>query len=135
MIEKCFVDSNVWVYLLADDDPVKKMQAGQLLSRVRHKVVSWQIVNEVCANLIRKKGKSETLVRHAIDYMCQSCEVVNFSLPLLEAASDLRLKHGVSFWDSLVIAAALEAGCDTFASEDMQDGQKFGRMTVRNIFK
>ena len=48
--------------------------------------------------------------------------------------SNVWIYLGVSFWDSLVIAAALEAGCDTFASEDMQDGMKFGNVIVRNIF-
>jgi len=132
---KCFLDSNVWIYLLTDDDPAKKERAGRLLAGIKRKVVSWQVVNEVCVNLLKKKNKTEALVSLAIELICESCEVVDFSKPLLEAGGDLRKKHGVSFWDSLVIAAALEASCETFASEDMQDGMKFGRMTVRNIFR
>jgi len=135
MTGKCFFDSNVWIYLLSDDEPAKKEQAGRWLSEVEQKVVSWQVVNEVCANLLKKKSKSESFVRVAMDFICESCEVVDFSLPLLETASELRARHGVSFWDSLVVAAAHGADCDTIVSEDMQDGRKFGQMVVRNIFK
>jgi len=135
MIGRWFVDSNVWIYLLAEDDSAKKERAGRLLSEVRDKVISWQVVNEVCATLVKKKSKPETFVRVAMDHMCKSCEVIDFSLPLLETASDLRARHGISFWDSLVVAAAQVAGCDTIASEDMQDGMKFGHVTVRNVFK
>jgi len=135
MTGKCFFDSNVWIYLLSDDDPAKKEQAGRMLSEVKQKVVSWQVVNEVCANLLKKKNKSESFVHVAINFICESCEVVDFSVPLLEIASELRSRHGVSFWDSLVVAAAHAAGCDTIVSEDMQDGRKFGRMVIRNIFQ
>jgi len=135
MTGRCFFDSNVWIYLLSDDEPAKKEQAGRLLSQVRQKVVSWQVVNEVCVNLLKKKSKSEAFVRVAIDFIYESCEVVDFSVPLLETASALRSSHGVSFWDSLIVAAAHAADCDTIISEDMQDGRKLGQMVVRNIFK
>jgi len=135
MTGRWFFDSNVWIYLLAEDDSAKRERAGQLLSEVRDKVISWQVVNEVCATLVKKKNKPEAFVRVAMGHMCKSCEVIDFSMPLLETASDLRARHGISFWDSLVVAAAQVAGCDTIASEDMQDGMKFGHVTVRNVFR
>jgi predicted nucleic acid-binding protein len=47
----------------------------------------------------------------------------------------IEAKYLVSYWDALVIAAAVVAGCDTLYSEDMQDGQVFeNRLTVRNPF-
>jgi len=135
MTAKCFVDSNVWIYHLTDDDPAKKAQAAALLSEVRRKVVSWQIVNEVCATLVRKKGKDESFVRMTIDFICDSCEVVDFNVSLLEAASHLRAQHSISFWDSLIVAAALAAECDTLFSEDLQSRRRYGKMTVQNIFE
>jgi predicted nucleic acid-binding protein len=134
MTAKYFVDSNVWLYQLSDDEPVKKERAGELLNSMRHKFISWQVVNEVCANLIRKKGKDEVFVRFAISFMLDSCALVAFSQKMLESASELRQGHSVSFWDSLVVAAALEAKCDFLVSEDMQDGKRFGALQVRNLF-
>ena len=134
MTGKAFIDSNVWIYLLSSDDPARQEQAGRFLAGMQSKVVSWQVVNEVCANLIRKKRRDESFVRLTVAFMRGSCEVVEFAAPVLEAASDLRERHGVSFWDSLIVATALAAGCGTLVSEDMQDGMRFGRMVVRNIF-
>jgi len=134
MTGKCFIDSNIWIYLLTDDDPAKAEHAGVLLSDVRQKVVSWQVVNEICANLIRKKGRDESYVRTIINFICESCEMAELTLPLLEEASHLRARYLISFWDSLIVVAALAAGCDTLISEDMQNGQRYGRLTVRNIF-
>ena len=134
MTEKCFIDSNIWIYLLTDDDPVKAARANALLATIRQKVVSWQVINEVCVNLIRKKGKDESFVLTTLDFICESCEVVDFTVPLLETASHLRTRYSVSFWDSLVIAAALATECDALLSEDLQNGQRYGRMVVHNIF-
>ena len=134
MTGKCFVDSNIWIYSFADDDPVRKAKADELIANTPSKVVSWQVVNEVCAVLLRKKSVDEAFVRTAAKLICESCELVDFNVSLLEAASHLRTRHSISFWDSLVVAAAIAAGCSTLFSEDMQHGKKYGRMTIRNIF-
>jgi predicted nucleic acid-binding protein len=131
---KCFIDSNVWIYLLSNDDTAKKDRAITLLSGMRYKVISWQVINEVCANLVRKKHKDESFVRIATDFMFGSCELADFSRDVLANASELRSWRMLSFWDSLVLATALTAGCDAFVSEDMQDGQMFGHLRVTNIF-
>ena len=134
MTEKSFVDSNVWIYFFTDDDPVRKKKACEFVDNTRLKVVSWQVVNETCSILLHKKGKDELFIRFVIDYICESCEMIDFKVPLLEAASRLRMGHSISFWDSLIVAAALEAKCSTLYSEDMQHGQKYGNMAVHNIF-
>ena len=134
MTGKCFIDSNVWLYLLSDDDLAKKRKADTVLSEVRQKIVSWQVINEVCINLVRKKGMDESFVRKTIGFICESCAVVDFNVSLLDTASHLRARHSISFWDSLVVAAALAAGCDMLFSEDLQNGQRYGQMVVRNIF-
>ena len=134
MTGKCFVDSNIWIYSFADDDPARKKKACEFLDNTQSKVVSWQVVNETCSTLLHKKGKDEIFIRFVVDHICESYEVVDFSASLLEAASRLRARHSISFWDSLIVAAALAAECSTLASEDMQHGQKYGGMTIRNIF-
>jgi len=113
---------------------VRKAKADELIANTPSKVVSWQVVNEVCAVLLRKKSVDEAFVRTAAKLICESCELVDFNVSLLEAASHLRTRHSISFWDSLVVAAAIAAGCSTLFSEDMQHGKKYGRMTIRNIF-
>lgn len=53
----------------------------------------------------------------------------------MSAAMQIEARYQASYWDALILAAALAAGCDTLYSEDMQDGQMFeGRLTVKNPF-
>ena len=133
MTEKCFIDSNIWIYALTDDDPIKAMRASTMLSEIRQKVISWQIINEVCVNLIRKK-RDESFIVTTLNFMRESCEVIDFTVPLLEMASHLRSRNSISFWDSLVVATALVAECDALLSEDFQQGQRYGQMVIHNIF-
>ena len=134
MTGKCFIDTNVWIYFFSKDEPVKQKKSDDLINQTPKKVVSWQVVNELCDNLIRKQKRNESFIQIAIDFICGSCEVVDFNKPLLEAASALRERHSISFWDSLIVIAANISECETLYSEDMQNGQKFGQVTVRNIF-
>ena len=137
MTEKYFIDSNVWLYLFADDDSDKKARADTFLSERTGRdalFTSWQVVNEVWSNLLRK-GKSDEVAREMAEHILQSCQLVDFSYGLLVSAHGLRLRNTLHFWDSLIIAAALESDSDILVSEDMQDGRTFGRLTVRNIFK
>ena len=136
MIEKWFFDSNVWLYLLLEKDSKKSLTAktyiesGVLRNQV---IISWQVLNEVSANLL-KKGFTEQQVLATIKWLCRIATVQDFTEEMLQNASFLRQKHSISFWDSLIVAAALESNCKFLISEDMQDGQKIANLTIRNIF-
>jgi predicted nucleic acid-binding protein len=136
MTARCFVDSNVWLYFFLKDDSRKKDLANEFINvRAGQGLlfVSWQVLNEVWGNLL-KKGRSDAVAYGMVEYMLRSCMVVDFSFEMLKRAHELRQGHSVSFWDSLVVAAALEAKCDFLVSEDMQDGKWFGTLRVRNLF-
>ena len=51
-----------------------------------------------------------------------------------ETALELARDHGLAFYDALIVAAAIEAGCDTLFSEDMQHGRVIGGLTIVNPF-
>ena len=137
MAEKSFIDSNVWLYLFADDDSDKRVRADTFLSErtgTDTLFTSWQVVNEVWSTLLRK-GDSDGVLREMAEHFLLSCQLVAFSCDLLVLAHGLRMRNTLHFWDSLIIAAALESDSDTLVSEDMQHGRTFGRLTIRNIFK
>ena len=136
MTAKFFIDSNVWLYAFANDDPVRMSIAQSFIDEHvcnGSLFVSWQILNEVGCNLL-KNGIADRIAFGMVERIRLACVTVNFSPDLLFEAFELRQRHSVSFWDSLVIAAAILADCDTLVSEDMQDGKRFGRLVVRNIF-
>jgi predicted nucleic acid-binding protein len=56
------------------------------------------------------------------------------SFKLLEDALAVQKQLKYSFYDSLIVAAALEAGCETLYSEDLQHGQQIGRLRIANPF-
>jgi len=136
MIEKCFVDSNVWLYLLLGDDIEKYHTVRNFIDEKTFKgkiVVSWQVINEVTSNLIKRKFP-ENQIAIIIEWICKIAHIENFTEDMLLQASELRQRLMVSFWDSLIISAALSSGCKTLVSEDMQDGQKIDSLFIKNIF-
>ena len=104
---RCFVDANVWPYaFIGEQDARKSAQARQLL-RERDIVLSLQVVNEVCVNLVRKARYPEAKVRALIEAFYRRYTVLDLDRPLLPLASQLRERYGFAFWDGLVVARAV----------------------------
>ncbi len=133
MRAKVFLDTNILIYSLAQDDP-RGAQAEALLAAGG--VVSVQILNEFVAVARRKLGMSWEEVKEALDTIRVLCpSPVDVSLSVHETALEIAEKYGYGIYDALVAAAALEAGCTTLYTEDMQGGQVIERrLTVRNPF-
>jgi len=135
MAGKVFIDSNIWIYLFLQDETNKHRIAEEFISKnINSSIfISYQVINEVTNQLIRNNF-SESVVRKNIEYMFKICTIHNFSKELIMTASSLRERHNFSFWDSLIVASAINSGCNTLATEDMQNGQKIEEMIIENIF-
>ena len=131
--KRTFVDTNVILYLFTDNDK-KKNIAASLLSPAN--VISTQVVNEninVCLRKL-KFGKEEAYAhgKSLLDIF----NVVNLYPPTITNAFNLSIKYGFSYWDSLIVATALENNCEILLSEDMQDGLLVeDKMKIKNPFK
>jgi len=138
MKDKIFVDSNLWIYLFTSDDVSKNELARNFIADNIAKgnilVISYQIINEVGAVLKRKKNFSEDKIQFVIDTMLDLCVIQDFSREIIIKASALRDKMLVSYWDSIIIATAIESGCQSLSSEDLQNGRKIQSVTILNIF-
>jgi predicted nucleic acid-binding protein len=133
MPARAFFDTNVLIYALAKGDP-RSMRAEELLAAGG--VLSVQILNEFVSVARRKILMSWSEVMEALGVIRVLCST---PLPLTvdthEAALKIAEKHGYGIYDALVVATALEAGCETLYSEDLQDGQTInGQVTIRNPF-
>jgi len=95
--------------------------------------VSYQVINEVTNQLVRNNF-DETIIRENIEFLSEICTIHNFSKEILLLASLFREKYLFSFWDSMIVASAINSGCNILASEDMQDGLKINNMIIHNIF-
>lgn len=118
MSDKVFVDSNVWLYMANDESPEKKAVGMHLLEQFTF--ISPQVLFE-CINVCRKKLKldDETAFLFAESLLSIS-NLVDETASIVHTA--LRLCRQGSFqpFDAKIVAAALEAGCTTLYSEDMQ---------------
>ncbi|BAS55771.1 hypothetical protein NIES2135_49370 [Leptolyngbya boryana NIES-2135] len=118
----CFVDSNIWLYALIQNQDVKKHEIANQLVQSGAIVISTQVINEVCINLIRKAAFSEQQIYEVVNAFYQMYTVIEPGIEILLNASNLRNNYRLSFWDSLVVASALHAEVGILISEDMQSG-------------
>ena len=134
MSGESFVDSNIWLYAFMDESSPKHAPAEALLEH-DGLVLSTQVVNEVCSNLIRKAGYTEIEIQQAIDNLAARYPILDVTVPIIRQASGLCIAYRLAYWDSLILATAQETGCRVVYSEDMQDGLRVGDLTIRNPFK
>lgn len=130
---KAFFDTNVVVYLLSDD-PRRADQAEALLAQGG--VVSVQVLNEFVSVAVRKLRLPWPDIREVLAAVRANCTVVPVTTEVHERALGLIERHSLSVYDALIVAAALDAGCTTLWTEDLQDGRCFDdRLTLRNPFR
>ncbi len=136
MPAKVFVDSNIWLYsLIQSDDDEKHRQAVDFLIPLDFPVINSQVIREICSNLKKKTDMPEEQLRSLIHGWYQDCNVVHSNASQHLLASRLRNSYSFSYWDSLIVAAALDADCAMLYSEDMQHGQAIdGKLTILNPF-
>lgn len=134
MPAKHFLDTNVLIYAVAKNDP-RASNAEALLASGG--IVSIQSLNEFVAVARRKLDMPWKEVEEFLDLFCILCpDPVPISLDTHKAALIIAEKYGYSIYDALVASAALESGCKTLYSEDLQDGQVINRqLTIRNPFR
>jgi predicted nucleic acid-binding protein len=134
MPAKNFFDTNILIYAVAKGDP-RTSKAEELLASGGF--ISVQSLNEFVAVARRKLGMTWKATRELLDLICVLCpDPVPISLDMHKMALRVGEKYGYSIYDALIIAAALEAGCGTLHSEDLQDGQVINQqLTIRNPFR
>jgi predicted nucleic acid-binding protein len=130
-----FVDSNVWLYALVRGGDPAKRRLGVAAVTSGACVVSSQVINEVCVNLIRKAGFDDLRIERLVKAFYRRCVVMPVSEAVLLSACRMRGRYSLSYWDSIIVATAQAAGCTRLLSEDMCAGQVIeGSLTIVNPF-
>lgn len=129
---KRFFDTNILVYAFLDKD--RRDLALDLLAEGG--VISVQVLNEF-ANVARKKWRRDWAeIAAALQIIrLHFNPIVPVTLDTHQSALELASRDGLSFYDALIVAAAIEAGCDELVSEDLQHGRMFGKLVVKNPFR
>jgi len=125
-----FIDTNIWLYAFLDTEESEKSTRAKELLQQTEPMLSTQVVNEICVNLMKKVGFSEEQISQLITALYEKYPIVELDENILLTASQLRQEYAFSFWDSLIVACALEANAEILYSEDMQAG-----LIVRGVLK
>jgi predicted nucleic acid-binding protein len=132
MTAKVFADTNIFIYAESEDS---QKSACAIAIIENSPVISTQVINESVSVLTRKHGFTLSEAHEIAESLLDLCEVVAVDANTIRKAIELVKQHSLSHWDSLIIASALLAGCQTLFSEDMQHGQVFDKqLTVINPF-
>ena len=128
-----FLDTNILLYAALQPDPRSETARGLL---ARGGLVSVQVLNEFTAVARRKLRRPWPEVMQALAAIRTLCPAPRpLTVATHEAAIGLAERLGYTIDNALILASALEAGCDTLFSEDLQDGQVVeGQQTIRNPF-
>ena len=132
MLGKSFIDTNIVIYSLGSNS-TKAHIAAPLF--VRNPCISTQVLSETANVASKRLGLSVPEIRILITSLETICRVEIISLGTIHTALNLKEQYRFSWYDSLILATALNANCDTFYTEDLQHGQEIsGRLRIVNPF-
>ena len=139
MNAKSFLDTNVIVYAFDHTYPKKARIAQALIAggvAEKQSVISYQVVQEFIN--VALWGFRVSIARSDLESFLLTAlfpmVAVSWAPSLTIQALRLQAAHQFSWFDSLIVAAALQSGCRILYSEDLQHGQRFGGLTVENPF-
>jgi predicted nucleic acid-binding protein len=140
MSGKVFLDTNIFIYAHDRNEPRKQAIATDLVrdSLVESTgIISYQVVHEffnvVLTKVPHKLPHSDAKLY--LDTVFRRFIIVPSSLAVVSEAIRMQERFRLSWYDSLIVAAAQHAGCSTLYSEDLQHGQQFGAVTVKDPFR
>ena len=134
-----FIDSNVFAYLFDPQDGAKREIAQRLVAGAMASgaaSISFQVIQEtlnVMTRKLRPPATADEARRFLTTVLAPLWRVVP-SEELYERALEVMARYGYSFYDSLIIASALSAGCTRLLTEDLQHGQRIEGLTIHNPF-
>ena len=131
-----FFDSNVLLYAVMEQDPRKRRIALFLFGEAVESgtgVISLQVLREIANCLFKKSGSPTETIRGNLAVF-KELPCMMDSMEILDRGLEIKDRHGIPFYDALIVASAEAGGCDTLYSEDLADGAVYGSVRVVNPF-
>lgn len=140
MAEKVFFDTNILIYGYDERDIAKHKTALDLIFNSLAKdrsLISPQVFSEFCNVALVKipKRMDKSDLQMVLQTFLEPMLAHKPDLEFYNRAIELHAANSLSFYDALIVQAAIDLKCQTLYSEDLQDGQKYGTLTVVNPFK
>ncbi|MCG7755567.1 MAG: PIN domain-containing protein [Nitrosomonas sp.] len=134
-----FIDTNIFIYLFDETDDYKRTIANQLIQQAletRSACISHQVIQETL-NVVTRKLPSPMNAENAQRFLEQILVPLWQVMPspaLYQRGLALQPRYGFSFYDALIVSAALEFGCTRLYTEDLQHGQQIDGLLIENPF-
>ncbi len=132
MTANYFVDFNIWLYAFMESSA--KAEIANEIINTEKVILSTQVINEVCINLIKKAKYTESEIKQTVHNIYANYEVALINQEIILCASMLRENKFLSYWDSLIVATAIKNNCTVLCSEDMQHQQVIKNVKIMNPF-
>lgn len=140
MSVECFIDTNLFIYQLEAREERKFEVAERIIRqglKTGNACISSQVVQECLNTMLRKAeitlNTDET--RLYLENVLSPLFQVSASIRLYQRGLDIQARYRYGFYDALIIAAALDAGCSRLYSEDLHNGQRIDGLTIENPFE
>ena len=139
MSDRFFLDTNLLVYAVDRSDEGKHNISLKWLTAAHETgngVLSYQVVQEWFNVVLRKAAtplapdEAASIYRKLLEPLWR----IQSSRDLLETALDLHRQHSFAWWDSLIVSAAIQGGCNQLLSEDLQDSREIRGVRIQNPF-
>jgi predicted nucleic acid-binding protein len=139
MSGRFFLDTNIFVYSFDTSSPKKAVQSTKLIRsaiETRGGIVSYQVVQEFFNVALRRFAKpmSSADAEQYLSTTFRPLLSVHSSPALYGEALRIGARFRLAWYDSLIVASALEGQCDLLYSEDFQNGQQFESVVISNPF-
>ena len=132
MTASIFLDTNIVLYLLSNHVD-KADQVERIL--IEKPTVSVHVINEFIYVSQRKIRLTLEESHQLANSLMRKCRVIPLTDETIKMAMQVAQRYRFSHWDSLIIAAAQQAGCTVLYSEDLQHGQRIDQLTLINPFQ
>jgi predicted nucleic acid-binding protein len=139
MSGRFFLDTNIFVYTFDHNAPAKAKKAAQLIRRAVDNgegIISYQVVQEFFSVAFRRFAQAMSFAE-AEQYfitVLRPLLAVHSSPAIYLAAMRIAEKNHIGWYDSLIVAAAVEGQCERLYTEDLQDGRKIESVRIENPF-
>ncbi len=134
MTDKPTLDTNILIYAFGRQDDQRKQIAKTIITKCN--IISIQAVNETIYVLLLKFNLTYNEVYEIVEFMKQTFVISDLNTNILDQAIKISDRYRFSFWDSMMVAAALNNHCSVFYSEDMQNKQVIeDRLQIINPFQ
>ena len=139
MSDRVFLDTNIFVYTFDLNAPAKAAKAASLIRSAlqsQNGFISYQVVQEFF-NVALRRFAQPMSAADAVQYLgtvLRPMLRIHSSQALFAEALNVQASAGLSWFDSIIVASALQAGCTRLLTEDLQHGRRFGSLCIENPF-